>query len=158
MNFCSAKKGTLQSFLIKKWTQQSLGGTLYNCVLDPTKWYNRHYKTMDITNLSASMIQTWSCTHVWRLIQKQHSSQKVTQLPSSSQWRCRIKKFWQSSRLVDPQYSRAYASMLWTLQLPICNILLVRQNAWYITWLKVMVDIYVLHIFCSRIFSVPYIF
>ena len=59
MNFCSAKKGTLQSFLIKKWTQQSLGGTLYNCVLDPTKLYNRHYKTMDITIVHIYVIYIW---------------------------------------------------------------------------------------------------
>ena len=26
------------------WTLQSLGGTLYSCVLDTTKLYNRHYK------------------------------------------------------------------------------------------------------------------
>ena len=68
MNFCSAKKQTLQSFVVKKAdttnfcsqkkrTLQSLGGTLYNCVLDTTKLYNRHYKIMYSTNLGASAIQ-----------------------------------------------------------------------------------------------------
>ena len=57
MNFCSAKKRTLQSFVMKKahtanfcsqkkQTLQSLRGTLYNCVLDTTKLYNRHYKAV----------------------------------------------------------------------------------------------------------------
>ena len=47
MNFCSAKKRTLQSFVMekadtanfcsqKKRTLQSLRGRLYNCVLDTT--------------------------------------------------------------------------------------------------------------------------
>ena len=68
MNFCSAKKRTLQSFVMKnadtanfcrqkKRTLQNLRGTLYNCVLDTTKLYNRHYNTMDSTNLSTSVIQ-----------------------------------------------------------------------------------------------------
>ena len=47
VNFCSAKQQTLQS----------LRGILYNCVLDTTKLYNRHYKTVYATNLGASMIQ-----------------------------------------------------------------------------------------------------
>ena len=53
MTFCSAKKQTLQSFVVKKVdtanfcsqkkrTLESLGGTLYHCVLDTTKRYNRH--------------------------------------------------------------------------------------------------------------------
>ena len=53
---CSQKKRTLQSF----------GGTLYNCVLDPTKLYNRHYKIMYSTNLGASAIQTWSRAHTFK--------------------------------------------------------------------------------------------
>ena len=96
MNFCSAKKRTLQCFVMKKAdtanfcsqkkrTLQSLGGgTLYNCVLDTIKLYNRHYKTMDTTNLSASAIQTRSHARIRTLIQKSHASQKVTRLPSSS--------------------------------------------------------------------------
>ena len=50
MNFCSAKKRTLQNFVMKKadnanfcsqkkQTLQSLRGTRYNCVLDTTKLY-----------------------------------------------------------------------------------------------------------------------
>ena len=57
MNFCSAKKRTLQGFVMKKedttnlcsqkkQTLQSLRGTLYNYVLDTTKLYNAHLQTV----------------------------------------------------------------------------------------------------------------
>ena len=73
MNFCSAKKQTLQNFVMnkadtanfcsqKKRTLQSLSGTLYHCVLDTTKLYNRRYKTVYTTNLGTSMIQAQSRT------------------------------------------------------------------------------------------------
>ena len=71
MIFCSAKKRTLQNFVMnkadtanfcsqKKRTLQSLRGTLYHCVLDTTKLYNRRYKTVYTTNLGASVIQARS--------------------------------------------------------------------------------------------------
>ena len=72
MNFCCAKKRTLQSFVMKKAdtanfcsqkkrTLQSLGrGTLYNCVLDTTKLYNR-YKFEREHNPNAIMCM---CLHV----------------------------------------------------------------------------------------------
>ena len=72
-NFCSQKKRTLQI----------LRGTPFNCVLNTTKLYNRHYKTVYATNLGASMIQARSCARVRTLILKSHVSQIVTRLPSS---------------------------------------------------------------------------
>ena len=55
-DFCSAKKRTLQSFIVKKVdtanlcnakhrTLQSLRWTVQICVMDPTKLYNVYYKT-----------------------------------------------------------------------------------------------------------------
>ena len=95
MNFCSARKRTLENFVMKKadttnfcsqkkQTLQSLRGTLYNCVLDTTKWYNRHYKAVYTTNLGTSMIQVRSHPCIGTLIQKSHTSQTVTWLPPSS--------------------------------------------------------------------------
>ena len=95
MIFCSAKKRTLQIFVMnkadtanfcsqKKRTLQGLRGTLYHCVLDTTKLYNRHYKTVYATNLGMSMIKAQSCACVGTLIPKSHVSQMVTRLPSSS--------------------------------------------------------------------------
>ena len=63
MNSCSAKKRTLQSFVMKKAdtanfcsqkkrTLQILGGTLYNCVLDTTNWIT------NTTNLCT--VQVWA--------------------------------------------------------------------------------------------------
>ena len=95
MIFCSAKKRTLQHFVMnkadtanfcsqKKRTLQSLRGTLYHCVLDTAKLYNRRYKTLYTTNLGASMIQAQLRACVGTSIWKSHTSQTVTRLPSSS--------------------------------------------------------------------------
>ena len=92
MNFCSAKKRTLQGFVMKKedttnlcsqkkQTLQSLRGTLYNYVLDTTKLYNTHLQTVYSIKIWAWV---WLHMQVRMLIKKSHVSQTVMLLPSSS--------------------------------------------------------------------------
>ena len=93
-DFCSAKKRTLQSFIVKKAdtanfcnaksrTLQSLRWTLQNCVMDPTKLYNVYYKTVHViytTNSGLSVIARARSN----VDPNSHASQIVTHLLSSS--------------------------------------------------------------------------
>ena len=88
--------------------------------------------------------------------------------------KCEIKKILAVQQIggstVPTQYRTAYASMLWTLQSPICNRLLVRQEFQvyymtkshdsYICSIYILLrNIFLFHIYFGHIYiSVPYIY